>query len=39
VVEEVFLNLGGMFAAAVAIVPTSRGEDYETAVRACDQGG
>jgi hypothetical protein len=37
VVEEVFLNLGGMFAAVVAIVPTSRGEDYETAVRACKQ--
>ena len=37
-VEEVFLNLGGMFAAVVAIVPTSRGEDYRTAVRACKQG-
>lgn len=36
-VEDVFLNLGGMFAAVVAIVPTSRGEDYETAVRACEQ--
>jgi hypothetical protein len=35
--EEVFLNLGGMFAAVVAIVPTSRGEDYRTAVRACRQ--
>ena len=35
--EEVFLNLGGMFAAVVAIVPTSRGEDYQTAVRACRQ--
>lgn len=34
-VEEVFLNLGGMFAPVVAIVPTSRGEDYRTAVRAC----
>ena len=34
-VEDVFLNIGGMFAAVVAIVPTSRGKDYETAVRAC----
>jgi hypothetical protein len=33
--EEVFLNLGGMFAAVVAIVPTSRGEDYRAALRAC----
>jgi hypothetical protein len=36
-VEDVFLNLGGMFAAVVAIVPTARGEDYRTAVRACKQ--
>jgi hypothetical protein len=36
-VEDVFLNLGGMFAAVVAIVPTSRGEDYESAVRECQQ--
>ncbi|RZU54446.1 hypothetical protein EV385_6397 [Krasilnikovia cinnamomea] len=34
-VEEMFLNLGGMCAAVVAIVPTSRGEDYRTAVDAC----
>ncbi|GAB1691972.1 hypothetical protein [Krasilnikovia sp. M28-CT-15] len=34
-VEEVFLNLGGMCAAVVAVVPTSRGEDYRTAVDAC----
>ncbi|BFU44805.1 hypothetical protein [Krasilnikovia sp. MM14-A1004] len=34
-VEEVFLNLGGMCAAVVAVVPTSRGEDYGTAVDAC----
>jgi hypothetical protein len=33
--EDLFLNLGGMFAAVVAIVPTSRGEDHETALRAC----
>lgn len=36
-VEDVFLNFGGMFAAVVAIVPTSRGEDYRAAVRACEQ--
>jgi hypothetical protein len=36
--EDVVLNLGGVFAAVVAIVPTSRGEDYRTAVRACRQG-
>ena len=36
--EDVFLNLAGMFAAVVAIVPTSRGEDFRAAVRACDQG-
>ena len=34
-VEDVLLNIGGMFAAVVAIVPTSRGKDYQTAVRAC----
>jgi hypothetical protein len=37
--EDVFLNLGGMFAAIVAIVPTSRGADFETAVRACTEAG
>jgi hypothetical protein len=36
-VEDVVLNLGGMFAAVVAIVPTSRGEDYRAALRACEQ--
>ena len=35
--EEVFLNLGGMFAAGVAVVPTSRGADYLTAIEACRQ--
>jgi hypothetical protein len=35
--EEVFLNLGGMFAAGVAVVPTSRGSDYRTAIEACRQ--
>jgi hypothetical protein len=37
--EEVFLNLGGMFAAGVAVVPTSRGADYRTAIEACRQSG
>src|SRR5258705_1413953 len=36
-VEDVFLNIGGMFAAVVAIVPTSRGEDYEAVFRECVQ--
>jgi hypothetical protein len=37
-VEEVFLNLGGMFAAVVAIVPTARGVDQQTALqRACEK--
>jgi hypothetical protein len=35
--EEVFLNLGGIFAAGVAVVPTSRGADYRTAIEACRQ--
>jgi hypothetical protein len=35
--EEVFLNLGGMFAAGVAVVPTARGADYRTAIEACRQ--
>src|SRR5258705_12152572 len=35
--EDVFLNLGGMFAAVVAMVPTSRGEDYESTFRECVQ--
>ncbi|MEV4517443.1 hypothetical protein AB0K00_51870 [Dactylosporangium sp. NPDC049525] len=33
--EDVLLNLGGMFAAVVAIVPTSRDNDFRTAVRLC----
>jgi hypothetical protein len=37
VVEDLFLNLGGIFAAVVAIVPTSRGTDHRTAVDACEQ--
>lgn len=34
-VDDVTLNLAGMFALLVGIVPTSRGEDYRAAVRAC----
>ncbi|MET7424242.1 hypothetical protein [Dactylosporangium sp. NPDC005555] len=34
--EDVLLNLGGMFAAVVAIVPTARDKDFRTAVRLCD---
>lgn len=37
--EDVFLNLGGMFAIVVAIVPTGRGADFDTAVRACRESG
>lgn len=33
--EEVALNIGGMFAPVIAIVPTSRGEDFRAAVTAC----
>jgi hypothetical protein len=36
-VQDVALNLGGAFAALVAIVPTARGADYQAAVRACQQ--
>src|SRR5918993_627047 len=34
-VEDAALNLGGVFAAIVAIVPTGRNADYRAAVRAC----
>jgi hypothetical protein len=38
--EDTLLNLGGIFAIVVAIVPTARGADFQTAVRACrDSGG
>jgi hypothetical protein len=33
--EDTLLNLGGIFAIVVAIVPTSRGADFQTAVHAC----
>jgi hypothetical protein len=35
VIEDVFLNLGGIFAVFVAVVPTSRGPDHQAAVLAC----
>jgi hypothetical protein len=38
-VEDVSLNLGGVFAAVVAIVPTARDADYRAAVRACREAG
>jgi len=37
--EDVVLNIGGMFAAVVAIVPTSRGADFDAAVAACQKAG
>lgn len=37
--EDMFLNLGGMFAIVVAIVPTGRGADFQTAVQACRKSG
>jgi len=36
-VEDIFLNLGGVFAAVVAIVPTARDADHRAAVRACQE--
>jgi hypothetical protein len=38
-VEDLFLNLGGVFAAIVAIIPTGRDADYRAAVRACREAG
>jgi len=38
-VEDVFLNLGGVFAVIVAIVPTGRDADYRAAVQACREAG
>ncbi len=37
--EDMFLNLGGVFAIVVAIVPTGRGADFMTAVQACRESG
>lgn len=37
--EDTFLNLGGIFAIVVAIVPTGRGADFRTAVQACEKSG
>ena len=37
--ENTFLNLGGTFAIVIAIVPTGRGPDFDTAVQACRQSG
>jgi hypothetical protein len=38
-IEDLFLNLGGVFAAIVALVPTGRDTDYRAAVRACKEAG
>lgn len=38
-VEDVVLNLGGMLATVVAVVPTSRGQDFAAAVKACRTAG
>ena len=36
-VEDVALNLAGVFAAIVALVPTGRSSDYEAVFRACQE--
>jgi hypothetical protein len=38
-VEDIFLNLGGVFAAIVALVPTGRPADEQTAIDACKEAG
>ena len=38
-VEDAFLNLGGVFAVVVAIVPTGRDADCRAAVRTCRETG
>jgi hypothetical protein len=38
-IEDLFLNLGGVFAAIVALVPTGREADYEAARQACEEAG
>jgi hypothetical protein len=35
--EDTLLNLGGIFAIVVAIVPTGRGADFQTALQACQK--
>lgn len=37
--EDLFLNLAGIFAVVVAVVPTSRGSDFRSAERLCAQTG
>ena len=37
--EDTFLNLGGMFAILVALVPTGRGPVFDEAVQACQKSG
>jgi hypothetical protein len=38
-VEDIFLNLGGVFAVIVALVPTGRPDDEEAAIDACKEAG
>jgi hypothetical protein len=38
-IEDIFLNLGGVFAAIVALVPTGRPDDEQTAIDACKEAG
>jgi hypothetical protein len=38
-IEDLFLNLGGVFAAIVALVPTGREADYQDARQACREAG
>lgn len=37
--EDTFLNLGGILAIVVALVPTGRGPDFKSAVQACQKKG
>lgn len=37
--ENTFLNLGGILAIVVALVPTGRGPDFQTALQACQKKG
>jgi hypothetical protein len=37
--EDMFLNLGGIFAIVVAMIPTGRGPDFQALVKACHKSG
>lgn len=36
--EDILLNIAGMLAMIVALVPTSRGKDFEAVLKSCDAG-